>query len=113
MPTTGQAVRVHLDTAGFVRRVETVTPAGAPQLTESHRAGARTREHVVTRLAVLSTVRSLLGSGNRPVDPADVLRLAGQLEVWAMRSRWAESWRRDRIADGSGGRTVNFRSRAP
>lgn len=81
MPVTGSTVRVHLDPKGFVRKVETLaTPEPAPA-----RSTPTGRDGVVTRLAVLNTATAILGSGNRPVDPVDVVRLAGQLETWATR----------------------------
>ena len=96
MPDVGHVVTVHLDKAGFVRRID---PAKLPpadnnavnlanqtvQTPDSTPKPPTCRDTVVTRLAVLNTATSILASAGRAVDPADVVTLAAKLEAWATR----------------------------
>ena len=105
VPAIGDMVRVALDRSGYVRRVESHPIAPAPSAADRgfrERLAAEvppdvgaaeppagppvSRDRVVTRLAVLNTATSILGSGARAVEPDAVLELAARLEAWATRT---------------------------
>lgn len=93
MPSAGQTVKVSLDKAGFVRKIEScvnlpMSDGHANGQADGHASASDNtpnREAVITRLAVLNTATAILSSGSRPVDPADVVKLASLLESWALR----------------------------
>jgi len=78
MPEVGQQVKVSLDSAGFVRKVEKM-PGQQPGPANG------SRDTTITRLAVLNTATAILSSGNQVVDADEVLALATRLEAWATR----------------------------
>lgn len=92
MPAVGERVTVNLDKAGFVRRIERV-PSSAHSAEPENEPPApsgvtpRTKDTVVTRLAVLNTATAMLGGGHgHAVDADAVLALAARLEGWATRA---------------------------
>ncbi|MDP9224005.1 MAG: hypothetical protein M3P18_09130 [Actinomycetota bacterium] len=103
LPSVGERVVLHLDKAGFVRRIEPVAPIAtqnAPQTRTGPMAGQTAPEAIVstsgpiaqddrgiviTRLAVLNTAVALLSSGGGATTLEEVLDVAARLEAWATR----------------------------
>lgn len=80
-PQKGARVRCLVDSQGFLRAVEPVqveTQEGAP----AHEA---TRDRVITRQWAVNAAVSILASGGRAVEPVAAVKLAAQLEAWALR----------------------------
>lgn len=101
MPEVGAAIVATLDKSGYVRKLERQGPemtgeqladyfscskpaetAPAPQSTQRP-----DRETAITRLACLNTATAILGGGpSSAIDAAEVVKLAGRLEVWVIRA---------------------------
>jgi hypothetical protein len=99
LPMVGERVVVSRDKAGFVRKVETVTPPataparalatpeGTPRASVAPVIVQDARGIVVSRLAVLNTAATILSSGGRVAEADADLALAGKLEAWATQGR--------------------------
>ncbi len=94
IPEPGAKVRVGLDKAGFVRRIQPAgenvsrtgaAPTHAPEDRESPVIVPAERDARIMRQAVLNTATAILTTHQRPITLADVLTLAGQLEGWVTR----------------------------
>jgi hypothetical protein len=79
MPEPGEAVRLTLDKAGFIRQIA-VLRAGEPL-----RFPAADRETCITRMACLNTATAITSSGGQATDLASVLAVAEELEAWVLR----------------------------
>jgi hypothetical protein len=106
LPPVGATVRLHLDRAGYVRKIEPLvaapaTPAAAVATVTTPALSAPAiepatpralwdaqdaRGKVILRESVLNTATAILASGGRAADPAEVLTLAERLEAWVVRA---------------------------
>jgi hypothetical protein len=107
LPAPGERVRLVLDAAGFIRRVEALAPsvstgeaAAVPVETQPHtppdretpsesghspEPPARSLGTQTTRLACLTTATAICTAGGRVPDLAAVLATAAELERWVTR----------------------------
>lgn len=90
MPAMGEQVKVTLDKAGFVRKVEQIAPAAQVEALQPEQQPAMVptidgRDIRITRLAVLNTATAILSSGSRAAEPQEVMSLAEWLENWVLR----------------------------
>ncbi len=88
LPDVGARVRLVLDAAGFVRACETLdapkvvaVPAGE---TATESFPPVDRERLILRESVLRTAVNILAT-HGPVDPAELLGVAAELEAWVLR----------------------------
>jgi hypothetical protein len=85
LPDAGARVRLSLDAAGFIRQIE---PLDAPSAVTPSVPAAVTvpadRETRILREAVLNIAVNILAR-NGPVNVADVLATAEELEAWILR----------------------------
>jgi hypothetical protein len=101
LPVAGATVRLHLDRANYVRRIEALsaTPAPAtpsavdipaapppPIQPRALRDALDPHGKVIVREAALNAATAILSSGGRPVDPRDLLALGERLEAWLTRA---------------------------
>lgn len=80
-PERGARVRCLVDGQGFLRAVELVRP----EMVEVEARGVD-RDRVITRQWAVNAATAILASGGRAVEPGAAVKLAGQLEAWAVRS---------------------------
>lgn len=89
----GQLVRCVLDGQGFLRAVlpgkassatarTTESPTDLPAEPALNEPG---RDRVITRQWAINAATAILTSGGRQAEPTTVVKLAAQLEVWALR----------------------------
>lgn len=83
-PDKGQRVRCMVDSQGFLRSVEPVHTEPATAVT-AEPAHDLTRDRVITRQWAINAATAILASGTRAVEPAAAVKLAAQLEAWALR----------------------------
>ena len=89
MPAMGERVKVTLDEAGFVRKVEQI--AAPPQVEAPQPAQASTgmaigeKDRLIVRQSSLKAAVEVLAAGGKEVSPAEVLDLAEVFEQWVYR----------------------------
>lgn len=84
MPSVGQHVTVALDKAGYVRKIEPVTPAAnaEPQAPTPTAGMLPDKDRLMLRMSALrGACEVFAGSGQ---SPEVILRLAEDLEAWAL-----------------------------
>jgi hypothetical protein len=95
LPDVSERVRLVLDSAGFIRKIEPLdAPAPSPSVDTSPAAPVSTavsephapadRDTRISRMACLNTATAILSSGGAPTDLAAALAVAEELERWVL-----------------------------
>jgi hypothetical protein len=83
MPAAGQRVRVALDRAGFVRRIERAD--AAPDAINGHSARANTPDALQARIAALRAATAIVARQPGALSVQNVISAAERLEGWLTR----------------------------